>query len=109
MWSRFLPAYIYLQEQLHKKAIGTVSVAMANFGGKMESKQRVYDKNLGGSTLLDIGIYALTFADIVFNGEKPEEIVAAGHLFETGVDHTVSVTLVFSHKRIAQLIFTAGL
>ena len=109
MWSRFLPAYIYLQEQLHKKAIGTVSVAMANFGGKMESKQRVYDKNLGGSTLLDIGIYALTFADIVFNGEKPEKIVAAGHLFDTGVDHTVSVTLVFSHKRIAQLIFTAGL
>ena len=109
MWTRFLPAYIYLQEQLNKKAIGMVSVAMANFGGKMESKKRVYDKSLGGSVVLDIGVYTLTFADIVFNGEKPEKIVAAGHLFDTGVDHTVSVTLLFSGKRIAQLVFTGGL
>ena len=108
MWSRFLPPYIYLQEQLGKKAIGEVSVAMATFGLKMDAKPRVYDKSLGGSVLLDIGIYALTFADVVFNGEKPEKIVATGHLFDSGVDHTVSVTLLFSGRRIAQLIFTAG-
>ena len=108
MWSRFLPAYVYLQEELNSKAIGEVSVAMATFGIKMEAKPRVYDKNLGGSVLLDIGIYALTFADIVFNGEKPERIVATGHLFDSGVDHTASVTLMFSGRRIAQLLFTAG-
>ncbi len=108
MWTRFQPPYIYLQEQLNKKAIGEVSVAMAVFGLKMDAKPRVHDKNLGGSVLLDIGIYTLTFADIVFNGEKPEKIVATGHLFDSGVDHTVSVTLLFSGKRIAQLLFTAG-
>lgn len=108
MWSRFIPAYVYLQEQLKQKAIGNVSVLLVNFGYKMDAKQRVFDKKLGGSVLLDIGIYALTLADIVFNEEKPEKIIATGHLFDTGVDHTVSVTLMFTEKRIAQLLFTAG-
>lgn len=109
MWSRFIPAYRYLQEQLNKNAIGKVSVAMSTFGLKMDTKPRVYDKNLGGSVLLDIGIYTLTFADLVFNGEKPEKITASGHLFDSGVDHTASVTLTFSEKRIAHLLFTAGM
>lgn len=108
MWSRFLPAYVYFKEQLDKKAVGEVMVAMVNFGLKMDQKRRIYDKNLGGSVLLDIGLYALTFADIVFNGERPERITASGHLFDSGVDHTFGVTLLYSHKRIAQLLCTAG-
>ena len=109
MWSRFLPSYVYLREQLDKKAVGDVSVVRATFGLKMDTKPRVYDKKFGGSVLLDIGIYTLTFADVVFNGERPEKIVASGHLFDSGVDHTASVTLLFSGRRIAQLLFTAGL
>ena len=108
MWSRFLPSFTNLRDEIDKKTLGNVSVVMANFGGNMEAKQRIFDKSLGGSTLLDIGIYTITLADVVFNGERPEKIVATGHLFDTGVDHTVSVTLMFSNKRIAQLIFTAG-
>lgn len=108
MWSRFLPAYVYLQEQLDKKVVGDVMVAMANFGLKMDQKPRIYDKSLGGSVLLDIGLYALTFADIVFNGERPERITASGHLFDSGVDHSFGITLLYSRKRIAQLLCTAG-
>lgn len=108
MWTRFLPATLYLEKILEEKKIGEVSIALATFGAAMETKQRIYDKALGGSVLLDIGIYTLTFADIVFRGERPAKIVASGHLFDSGVDHSVSVTLMFSGKRMAQLLFTAG-
>lgn len=82
---------------------------MANFGFPIENVPRISDPKRGGSVLLDLGIYTLNFADIAFGGEKPESIEASGHLFESGVDHTVSITLLYSKKRIAQLLCTAGM
>lgn len=88
--------------------MGDVKVAMANLGFPIENIPRIQDPKMGGSILLDLGVYTLNFADIVFGGEKPESIHASGHLFGTGVDHTVSVTMLYSNKRTAQLLCTGG-
>lgn len=41
-------------------------------------------KELGGGALLDIGVYCLQFVLMVFDGERPASIQAAGALLDSG-------------------------
>ena len=109
MWTRFQPSYGYLQKQLNKKTIGDVKVVQATLGKNVESVYRVGNPKLGGTILLELGVYTLNFADIVFGGERPEKITASGHLFDTGVSNTVRVSMLYSNKSIAHLLLSAGL
>lgn len=61
-------------------------------------------KHLGGGTTLDLGVYCTQFASLVFGGERPEKIVAAGTLNEEGVDMSASSTLMYSNGRTATLL-----
>lgn len=60
-------------------------------------------KELGGGTVLDIGIYCVQFAEFVF-GERPVKILSGGHMNANGVDESSSTTLVFSNGRTATLV-----
>ena len=90
--------------------IGDVRVVNVTFGYEdIGNSERVMDPKLGGSTLLDIGVYTLNIADMVYDGEEPEKVHAVGFLNDLGVDITDSVTLMYSKRRIAQLLFSAGM
>lgn len=39
-------------------------------------------KELGGGATLDLGVYCVQFASLVMGGERPQKVVAAGHLSE---------------------------
>lgn len=94
---------------MNEKIIGDVKVVQATFGVKMDDVPKVGDPQLGSTALLELGVYTLHLADIAFEGERPERIEASGHLFDTGVDHTVNVSLLYSNKRMAHLLFTTGI
>ena len=53
---RFLPAYVKLQEELKNQTIGDVYSVNVLFGEVITS-DRVFKKELGGGSVLDIGIY----------------------------------------------------
>lgn len=61
-------------------------------------------KELGGGSMLDIGVYCVQFASFVFGGKRPENIVAAGNLNEDGVDDSSSSTLIYPGGKTATLI-----
>jgi len=61
-------------------------------------------KELGGGTVLDIGVYCTQFASFVFNGEKPLKVITGGHLNSDGVDESVSTTLIYSGGRTATFV-----
>ena len=42
---------------------------------------------------MDIGIYPIAMASLVFGGGRPESIKANGYLTDTGVDELVSVII----------------
>lgn len=63
---------------------------------------------MGGGTILDLGVYCLQFACLIYNNEKPESIKASGFLNENGVDMSVSTTLLYKGNRTATLV-TQGL
>ena len=57
-FSRFLPAYVKLQEELKNKTIGDVYSVNVLFGENITS-DRVFKKELGGGSVLDIGVYCI--------------------------------------------------
>lgn len=72
MWTRYLPATKYLTEELLPK-IGEVKRVYAEFSFPIVSpdlahSSRFLDKQAGAGSLLDQGVYALTWADIALNG-----------------------------------------
>jgi len=59
-------------------------------------------KTLGGGSMLNLGIYCVQLATLVFG--KPKKIVSAGHLNQFGVDESLSVTLVYEDGKMATLM-----
>jgi predicted dehydrogenase len=93
MWSRFLPAYRMLADLLDAGRIGEPLMAEADFGFRraLDPTHRLFDPALGGGALLDLGIYPLQLADLVFG--PPDRIVADAVLADTGVDEQVAAVL----------------
>lgn len=87
VWTRFLPAIRKLQDLLSEGIIGEVLTVKADFSitGEFDAEHRMKNKALAGGALLDLGIYPITFASIVF-GEQPSRIQSSVVIGETGVD-----------------------
>nr|XP_060636466.1 trans-1,2-dihydrobenzene-1,2-diol dehydrogenase-like [Anolis sagrei ordinatus] len=102
-WTRFFPASEKIRSLLKQSVVGDVVVLHVDFGLAMLSVPRCVKKELGGGALLDIGIYCVQLACMVFNGEKPQSIVATGFLHDTGVDKMASIILNYSGQRQAVL------
>ncbi len=58
----------------------------------LESKDghRITKHEVGGSSILDRGIYAINFSQVVHGGKKPDKIVATGHLLPNGTDSSMN-------------------
>ena len=86
LWTRFIPATEKLIELLAQNVIGQVTSLQADFGFKGDSnpENRIFNKNLGGGSLLDIGIYPIYLSLLVLG--IPTDITATAQLTETGVD-----------------------
>ena len=56
-----------------------------NFGANLQRFPRLREKTLGGGCLLDLGVYAVQMALLVYDHEEPEKIIASGILNEEGL------------------------
>jgi dihydrodiol dehydrogenase / D-xylose 1-dehydrogenase (NADP) len=55
---RFIPAYVKLREELANRSLGDIYNVNVQFGEVITS-DRVFKKELGGGSILDIGIYCV--------------------------------------------------
>ena len=86
MWTRFFPAVVEMRRLIGTEAIGDVKLVKASFGFKRSDtsgNSRLDNPELGGGAVLDIGVYVISFATMIF-GERPESIHASGWLTSTG-------------------------
>lgn len=102
MWTRYLPAIVKIRELLNKGVIGEVKKVKADFSFKSGNygKGRLFDLNLGGGALLDVGIYTLSFANMILGG-KPSEVVSMPCIGSTGVDEQFSAILKYDDDKMA--------
>ena len=107
LWSRYFPAMVELRRMIREGVIGEVKYANATLSFRRKSNPlrgpRLVDPKLGGGGILDVGVYALNFASMVFGGETPESIHAWGQLTEEGTDELAAITMIYKGGRIAQL------
>ena len=74
--------------------LGPVKMIQVNFGSckEYDVTNRFFSKELAGGALLDIGVYATSFARF-FMKSKPDTILTTANYFETGVDETSGIIL----------------
>lgn len=64
MWTRYLPAYRLARDLVAEGAIGELSSVSAEFGINIpyDPDHRLFNADLGGGALLDLGVYPLALA-----------------------------------------------
>ncbi len=94
MWTRFFPVIKQVEDWIAEGAIGPVRMVRADFGYWMDYKKRdwLWDLDLGGGSLMDVGIYSITLASIAF-GEAPKSIQGQARIGERGVDEQAAFVL----------------
>ncbi|UDY34902.1 Gfo/Idh/MocA family protein [Dermatobacter hominis] len=91
LWSRFLPAYRRISDELALGRIGRPVLVEGSVGFRapFDSSHRWFDPALGGGALLDLGIYPLQLAELALG--PIESVHAAGVVGSTGVDEVTTV------------------
>ncbi|CAH0044293.1 unnamed protein product [Clonostachys solani] len=90
MWTRYLPVVQYLQEILPqigkvKRVFSDLSVPIAD--EDMPRSSRLLDKQAGAGAMLDMGVYALTWVDLAFNGSPSTKVAFAQTIpYDSGKD-----------------------
>ncbi|CAG4933725.1 unnamed protein product [Colias eurytheme] len=108
IWSRFSAPYLALEKEIKDGKLGDVQFVEVNFGLPIADVDRLKKKELGGSVLLDLGIYNLQFAQYIFK-EEPIHIHALGELNAHGTDAACTAVLQYPGGKSAVLNITSKL
>jgi predicted dehydrogenase len=102
LWTYFLPHYTYVLESLKNEKFGKLLKLEADFGFSraFDNDSRLFKKEVGGGSLLDIGIYPI-FAALSTLG-KPNSIKADATFFGNGADSECN--MVFNYNDTEALL-----
>lgn len=106
LWTHFLPHYNFLLDLVKSGEYGKIINLKADFGFEAPylPEKRLYNKALGGGSLMDIGIYTV-FAALTLIG-VPVEVSASAQMCKTGVDEACTIELKYKNGATAQLFST---
>ena len=104
MWTRFLPIYEVVRRWIDEGRIGEVRQVTAAFGfaAPVMPEHRLFNPDLAGGSLLDVGVYPLTIAHWLY-GSHPSEYGVVARVGETKVDEIVSIAASYPGGGLAQL------
>jgi predicted dehydrogenase len=103
MWMVFTPAIAHVLEVIRSGVIGEVRFVEASMGFNFPRTEtsRLWDPELGGGALLDLGIYPLAFAQLLLGA--PDTVTANGAMEPNGVDLRSTVLLGYADGRTASV------
>ena len=103
MWTLFMPVIFKLKELLKDGVIGRLTFINADLGFHFpfDPEHRVYNPQLGGGALLDIGVYPLSLCYHLFG--VPDEIKALALIGKTGVDEQDGILFKYGDGPLAHL------
>ncbi len=103
LWPPFQPMYRKTKEVLGSGEAGKLIHLNARFGfqAPYDANDRKFNLELGGGSLLDIGIYAVIDA-LWFMG-VPDEVYAVASFAETGSEDSISIIFRYKDGRMANL------
>jgi len=93
-----------VRDLLAQNAIGTVKSLQSDFGfDGSKGAVRLWDPAMAGGSLLDVGVYVVALASMVFGPAAPSVIVATGEITEKGVDAQVAMSLKYGSSQLCSL------
>lgn len=102
IWTRYQPVVQMMRDLISSGRIGEPRLLTATLGYSMGDKPRIMRPDLCGGALLDLGVYALNFARMLF----PADIVSMESQCvksKTGMDLTNAISLVLSDGMLCNL------
>ena len=105
MWTRYMPMRGLINKVLKSGIIGNPTSLSANLGYPLISKSRLVRPELAGGALLDLGVYVLNFASMVF-GNAIDSIAANCVKLDSGVDAQENIMLTYRDGKMASLYAT---
>ena len=102
MWTRVQPAVVRLREMVASGELGEVRSVRADLGlhRPFEADHRLFDPAQGGGALLDLGVYPVSFGQMVLGGRARGVTVVGGHA-RNGVDDEATVLARYDDDRQA--------
>ena len=104
MWTHCFPAMAKVREIVNSGVIGDIRQVHSSFCFRSEwnPNSRLLDPNLGGGALLDVGIYNIALARMIYQRE-PSRISSMAHIGDTGIDEQSSIILGYDNGAMAVL------
>jgi len=108
MWTSCMPFLDKIQTIIKDDVIGIPQYLSADFGffNSFDPGSRLFDKALGGGSLMDVGVYPLFLATCILG--EPSVIKTVSKLTATAVDEYVNVVLQYEGGATAHLISSIG-
>ena len=102
-WTKFQPSFIKAMEILKTGELGKLQIVRSDFAfnAPFIEERRLYNVNLGGGSLLDIGLYPV-FAALTSLG-KPDLIKTFAHFCSTGSEESISMIFKYAGGEMANL------
>lgn len=102
IWTRYMPMRKTLDEVVASGIIGEIYSLTANLGYVINHIPRLADPALAGGALLDVGVYPIHFASMLF-GNRIKNIASSAILTEKGVDAQNSIAITYDDGKVAVL------
>lgn len=105
IWTRFLPHIAKVREILESGLLGEIHTVIADHGQYLPENisPRLWQPELGGGALLDLGIYPITLAHLALG--IPESFLASASLTDRAIDSQIS--MIFNYKNGAHALLSA--
>ena len=105
------PQINYIVKLIKQNAIGKIVKIKSCFGfnaGKPNKKGRLYNKDLGGGSILDLGCYPISISNLIANLNNEKENLpliskVKGELYETGVDTDLYAELKYPNGILSEI------
>ncbi|QDZ16363.1 Gfo/Idh/MocA family protein [Humibacter ginsenosidimutans] len=101
MWTRFLPHVERIRDLVNRGILGEVREFAADHMQLLSSDpgHRINALELGGGALLDLGIYPVSFASMLFG--TPEQVEASARFGATGADAATAAVFRYGDAALA--------
>ncbi|MCI5901243.1 MAG: Gfo/Idh/MocA family oxidoreductase [Blautia sp.] len=101
IWTRYMPSRKMIDDVIKSGVIGEVTSIDANLGYELSAVPRIWDVNFAGGALLDVGVYMIHFARMIF-GDNITDITTSA-VFKNGVDMIDLINMTFDDSKMATM------
>lgn len=103
-WTMFQPSFLKAMEIIRSGELGALKMVRSDFSfnAEYDPEKRLYNVDLGGGSLLDIGIYPV-FMSLMALG-KPSEIKTMARFCPTGAEESILMSFGYANGAMASLV-----